>query len=211
MRPWTSERGTLWVLETGNDLPPICPARVEVEFGEVGAADIKELAAAMNLPSPGLVQQRLQGNRRCFSLRAAGQIVTYGWVTFGVECVGELERQFSLHDDEAYIWDCVTLPAWRGQRLYSALLSHIIYRLHQESVPRLWIGASRLNQPSIRGFANAGFNPVIDLTYHRFFRLTMLWFREAPTALPRLVLAAYRILLNSHEVRIGSLAIGYKR
>lgn len=211
MRPWTSEHGTLWVLETGNGLPPICPARVEVEFGEVGAAGIEELAAAMNLPSPELVQQRLQGNRRCFCLRAAGQIAAYGWVTFGVEHVGELERQFSLHDDEAYIWDCFTLPAWRGQRLYSALLSHIIYRLHQEGVPRLWIGASRQNQPSVRGFANAGFNPVIDLTYRRFFRLTLLWFREVPTALPRLVSAAYRILLNSHEVRIASLAIGVKR
>lgn len=211
MRPWTSERGTLWVLETGNGLPPVCAARVDVEFSEVGAADIEDLAAAMNLPSPELVRQRLQGNRRCFSLRAAGKIVTYGWVTFGVERVGELERQFSLHDDEAYIWDCVTLPAWRGQRLYSALLSHIIYRLDQEGVPRLWIGASRQNQPSVRGFANAGFNPVIDLIYRRLFRLTVLWFREEPTALPRLVSAAYRILLNSHEVRLGSLAIGYKR
>ena len=211
MRPWTTEHGTLWVFETGNGLPPFCSARVEVNFSEVGAADIDELAVAMNLPSPELVRQRLLGNRRCFSLRANGQIASYGWVTFGPEHVGELERHFFLHDDEAYIWDCVTLPAWRGQRLYSALLSHIIYRLHQESVPRLWIGASRQNQPSVRGFTNAGFNPVIDLTYRRLFRLTMLWFREAPMALPRLVSAAYRILLNSYEVRLGPLAIGYKR
>lgn len=211
MQPWTVEYGTFWVLEPGNDLPPMCQARVEVEFSEVRAADIDELAVAMNLPTPELIQLRLQGNRRCFSLRVADQIATYGWVTHGVEWVGELERDFHLHEDEVYIWDCVTVPAWRGQRFYSALLSHIIYRLHQEGVPRLWIGVSRQNQPSVRGFANAGFKPVVDLTYRRFFRLTVLWFREAPKAPPRLVSAAYRILVNSHEYHFGSLAIGYKR
>jgi GNAT superfamily N-acetyltransferase len=211
MQPWTVEHGTLWVLETGNGLPPMCRARAEVEFSEVVAADIHDLAVAMNLPTSELIQQRLQGNRRCFSLRVAGQIATYGWVTHGVEWVGELERPFHFHKDEAYVWDCRTLPAWRGQRFYSALLSHIIYRLHQEGVPRLWIGASRQNQPSIRGFANAGFKPVVDLTYRRIFRLTVLWFREAPRVLPRLVSAAYRILLNRHEHRLGALAIGYKR
>lgn len=211
MQPWTVEDGTLWVLETGNGLPPMCQARVEVEFSEVGAAGIDELAVAMNLLTPEVIQQRLQGNRRCFSLRVDGQIATYGWVTHGVEWVGELEREFHVPEDEAYIWDCRTLPAWRGQRFYSALLSHVIYRLHQERVPRLWIGASRQNQPSIRGFANAGFKPVVDLTYRRLFRLTMLRFQKAPKALPRLVSAAYRILLNSHEHHLGSLAIGFQR
>ena len=211
MQPWAVEYGTLWVFETNNDLPPICPARIEVKFKEVGAADIDDLAIAMSLPTPEPAQERLQSNRRCFSLRTAGQIVTYGWVTHGVECVGELERQFHLHDDEAYIWDCGTIPARRGQRCYSALLSHIIYQLHGEGIARIWVGASRQNQPSIQGFVNAGFQRVIDLTYRRFYRLTLLWFQESPAALPRLVSAAYRILLNNQERRFGCLAIGLTR
>src|SRR5262245_58548423 len=109
MRPWTVEHGTLWVSEIGDDLPPLCRARVAVEFDEVGGADGDDLAVAMNLPTPEPVRQRLQSNRRCFSLRVAGQIAAYGWVTRGVEYVGELERQFHLHDDEAYIWDCGTV------------------------------------------------------------------------------------------------------
>ena len=211
MQPWVVEYGTFWALETNHGLPPICPARVEVAFEEVGSADLDDLALAMNLPTSEPIQRRLQGNRRCFNLRIAGQIAAYGWVTRGVECVGELERQFHLHDDEAYIWDCGTVPAWRRQRCYSALLSCLIYRLHREGIPRIWIGASRQNQPSILGIANAGFQQVVDLTYRRFYRLTLLWFREAPTALPPLVSAAYRILLNEHERRFGQLAIGYKR
>jgi GNAT superfamily N-acetyltransferase len=211
MQPWAVEYGTLWAFETQAGLPPVCPAEVEVTFEEMGFAHVADLAVAMNLPAPEPIQQRLHNNRRCFSLKKDDQIVSYGWVTRGAECVGELEREFHLHDDEAYIWDCGTVPAWRGQRCYSALLSHLIYRLHHEGIPRIWIGASRQNQPSIQGIANAGFQRVIDLTYRRFTFLTFIRFQEAPTALPSLVSAAYRILLDDHERRVGPLAIGFKQ
>jgi ribosomal protein S18 acetylase RimI-like enzyme len=189
----------------------MCSARVEVGFEEVGAGDIDDLAVAMNLPSSEAIRQRLQGNRRCFILKVGDQIATYGWVTRGVEVVGELERQFHLHDDEAYIWDCGTVPAWRGQHCFSTFLSQIIYRLHQEGVPRIWIGASRQNQPSIRAFANAGFKPVVDVTYRRFYRLTLMWIHQALSPRRPLVSAAYRILLDDHERRFGQWVIGYKR
>jgi GNAT superfamily N-acetyltransferase len=224
MQPWTTEYGTLWALETGNGLPPLCQARVEVAFEEVETlADIDDLALAMNLSNAAPIRQRLQGNgrlpgkRRCFCLRAGGRIAAYGWMTRGAECVGELERRFNLYDDEAYIWDCATVSAWRGQRLYSALLSHIIYRLHDEGVregpplplSRIWIGASRQNRPSIQGFINAGFEPVVDVTYRRFYRLTLLWIHQAASTQRPLVAAAYRILVNAHERRWGQVAVGY--
>jgi GNAT superfamily N-acetyltransferase len=205
------EYGTLWAWETQAGLPPVCPAEMDVTFEEVGLTHAADLAVAMNLATPEPIQQRLHGNRRCFSLKKDGQFVSYGWVTHGAECVGELERQFHLHDDEAYIWDCGTVPAWRGQRCYSALLSQLIYRLHHEGVPRIWIGASLQNQPSVQGIANAGFQRVIDLTYRRFYFLIFIWFKEAPTASSSLISAAYRILLNNHERRFGPLAIGYNR
>jgi GNAT superfamily N-acetyltransferase len=210
MQLWVVERGTLWALETRDGLPPICLARVEVTFTEAGVADINNLVVAMNLPDATVIQQRLQNNRRCFTLKIAGQVAAYGWVTHGIENVGELERQFNLYNDEAYIWDCGTVPAWRGQRLYSALLSHMIYHLHGEGVSRIWIGASRLNQPSVQGFVNAGFQPVVDVIYRRFYRLTLFWIYQAISAGHPLVPHAYRILLNPRERRFGRLAIGYK-
>jgi len=209
-QPRAVEDGTLWALETSDGLPPLCQARVATKFEEVGAGDLDSLAAAMNLPTPEPVRQRLHSGRRCFILKVGDEIATYGWVTHGVECVGELERQFYLHDDEAYIWDCSTVPAWRGQRCYSALLSQIIYRLHGESVARLWIGASRQNHPSVRAFANAGFNRIVDVVYRRFYRLTLMWIQSADSAPGPLVSAAYRILRNEHERRVGPLLIGFK-
>ncbi len=209
MRLFTTEYGALWAVETGNGLPPLCPARQEVTFAETRPEDVAEVAAAMNLPAVEPIWERLGNGRRCFHLRANGQIATYGWVTRGVECVGELERQFHLHDDEVYIWDCGTVATWRQHGFYSALLSHLIYRLHEEGLARIWIGASRQNRPSIQGFANAGFQPVVDCSYGRVSRLTFLWIQHAPAAPHALIQAAYRILLNAHERRLGSLAIGY--
>jgi len=210
MQPWAVEYGTLWGYERSDGLPPVCPARIEVEFDEIGPADIDALRAAMNLPTTEPIEQRFRGRRRCFSLKVEGQIACYGWVTQGVECVGELERQFNLGDDEAYIWDCATLPAWRGQRLYSALLSQILHQFHAEGIRRLWIGASQQNAPSVQGIANAGFQQVVDVVYRRWFRLTYFWMKAAPTAPPDLVSAACHIMVNDHERQLGSVAIGYK-
>jgi GNAT superfamily N-acetyltransferase len=210
MQPWTTEYGTLWVLQPGNGLPPPCEAEVTLSFSEATLANVDELTQAMNRDNPAEIQERLQNGRRCFLWRTGEQhIVSYGWVTQGKELVGELERQFNLCPDEAYVWDCGTRPQWRGQRLYSALLNRIVYRLHDEGVLRLWIGASRLNQPSIQGFANAGFQHVVDVTYRRFFRLTLLWIHQAQCEKRPLIGEAYRILINDHEQRYGRLAVGF--
>ena len=117
----------------------------------------------------------------------------------------------SLHDDNAYIWDGGTVPTWRGQRCYSALLSHIIYQLHREGAPRIWIGASRQNQPSVRGFANAGFKPVVDLTYRRFYSLTLMWIQHVPSTRHPLLSAAYTSCSMIMNDVSGNWLLGYQR
>jgi ribosomal protein S18 acetylase RimI-like enzyme len=210
MQLWAAERGTLWALNTADGLPPRCQARVANRFKQLGSADIADLAAAMNGAGPQLIEERLRSGRRCFGLLVEGQIASYGWVTKGIEEVGELERDFQLPAEEAYIWDCRTVPAWQRQRLYSALLSQLIALLHQERVPRIWIGSSRQNQPSIRAFENAGFKPVLDLTYYRLYRLTWMWITLDPSAPTPLVSAAHRILISPRERRLGSFVIGFR-
>lgn len=218
MAIWSVEHGTFWAVDTsdGNALPPRQPVREplvgRVTFDEIGseAGAVAALAMAADLPSPQPFQQRLAAHRRCFVAKMDGQIAAYGWVTQGAEYVGELERTFNLRPDEAYIWDCVTLAAWRGQHLYSALLNEIVYRLHNEGVQCVWIGASRQNEPSIRGIVNAGFISVADVVYRRFWNVTTMWMIDTPDAPPSLLAAAYRILGANHERRIGRLFIGYQ-
>lgn len=211
-RRWQSvvEHGTLWVFETNKNEPRLCDTRMQATFEEILSAETQALAEAMSMSVADLEQERFTGNRRCFVLKVSDRIATYGWVSHGAEAVGELERTFQLRETDAYIWDCVTLPDYRGMRCYSTFLSHVMDQLHQEGTPRIWIGASQQNVPSVKGFVNAGFSHVLDLTYRRLGPLTLLWFSRINRATPHLVNAAYQILVNPHERQIGPLAIGYK-
>jgi ribosomal protein S18 acetylase RimI-like enzyme len=180
-RPWAFERGTMWALDLdGKALEP-APPRAAITIGEVRPASLAALAAAMGQPDAG-VAQRFEAGRRCFAANSDTHIVAYGWVSHGEECIGELERVFSMRGGAAYIWDCATLPQFRRQGLYVALLTHIVASLRAEGVRRVWIGASLQNHPSIRGFARAGFQPVLTLTYLRLFGLAHCWVRGDRTA-----------------------------
>ncbi len=207
-RAWAFERGTLWVAELDGEIASPVPPGIAAIFGEVHRESAELLAAAMGLSDPEPVVRRFATGRRCFATWVADRIAAYGWVTQGVECIGELERKIHMLPGEAYIWDCVTLPPYRRQRLYSALLSHILAALRRESMQRAWIGSSLGNRPSIRGFANAGFQPVITLLHARLFNLRCAWmigYRAVPGPL---VVAARRALTMEREHVWGAVVVG---
>ncbi len=190
------ERGTLWVHECGEneeDIAPVVPS-VDATIDEVRSEDAESLARAMGLADATEVRQRFNSGRRCFVAQVGGAIASYGWVSRGVESIGELERSFRMLPDEAYIWDCATVPQYRGQRLYCALLSHIVATLCRDGARRTWIGASLDNTPSIRGFAAAGFQPVLTLTYLRLLGMRRVWMAGDATAAPALVSRARECL-----------------
>lgn len=197
---WAFERGTMWAMDladpVGGGTTRVSP-RIAASLGEVQREAALSLVVAMGLADPALVLQRFDSGRRCFAAWTDDRIIAYGWVSWGVECVGEWERPFHIPGGEAYIWDCATLPAFRRLRLYSALLSYIAATLRGEGTARVWIGASLSNRPSIRGMAVAGFQPVVTLTYVRLFHLSHFWMAGDPAASPSLVAAARQALVAS--------------
>jgi GNAT superfamily N-acetyltransferase len=202
------ERGTLWVMELdASDVPVVTP-RVPAMLEEVHEEAAGALAPAMGLSDPEPVLRRLATGRRCFAAWIGKEIAAYGWVSRGCECVGELEREMRMQPDEAYIWDCATLPAYRQQRLYSALLCSMTRELQADGVRRVWIGTALANRPSLQGFANAGFQPIISLTYMRFFSLSITWISGVSGASDSAVTAARRAFAAEHEHRLGLLAVG---
>lgn len=191
---WAFERGTLWVRECGGkDVAPVVPGR-EAVLREARSCDTEALASAMGLATATEAQRRFDAGRRCFVALVDGSIASYGWVSHGVESIGELERSFRMAPDEAYIWDCATLPPYRGQHLYCALLDHIATTLCRSGARRIWIGASLDNTPSIRGFAAAGFQPVLTLTYLRLLGIRRVWMAGSAEASPALVTRARECL-----------------
>jgi GNAT superfamily N-acetyltransferase len=210
-RPWAYERGTLWVNEPNDAAPTQLPAGAPVTFREVRRDDRAALAVAMGLPGAAATEERFAGARRCFAAWDGEHIAAYGWASQGCESVGELERTFRLQPDESYIWDCVTLPDYRGRRLYSALLSYMLAELRRGGIGRVWIGASMANIPSIKGIQNAGFHQVISLVYVRLLPLRCAWMAGHSDATPRQVADARRVMTADGEVSLGPLVLGIDR
>jgi ribosomal protein S18 acetylase RimI-like enzyme len=196
-RPWTYEQGALWVMELDHETARRASSHVDATYAEVGTESAGALAEAMGLADDALVVDRLTVGSRCFVARVAAGIAAYGWVSEVVESIGELERPFHMQRGEAYIWDCATLPSYRRQGLYCSLLCTMATALQREGARRLWIGASLDNQPSLRGIASAGFQPVIKMTYVRLLCFKHVWVSDYPNASPKVAVEARRGLLSS--------------
>ena len=213
MSTWAYENGTLWAIDLEERSPPAVEPRTPATFREVSHQDLRVWASAMGLTDTEPLLRRLSDRRRCFAAWIGEGIAAYGWVSQEDEWIGEQERCIRISKQEAYIWDCVTLPDYRRQRLYSALLSHMLSVLKREGTQRVWIGTALKNKPSIKGFTNAGFRPVLDLLYMRLFNLRVWWlqssvhhFRER--APEHIVKAAHRSLVRNDERILGPLIIG---
>lgn len=90
-----------------------------------------------------------------------GEPAGYGWLAHRCGGIDELDFSFGLPDGDAYLWDFVTLPVFRGRGVYPHLLQAIVAQT--SGVERFWIGYETRNLASERGIAKAGFHIVGDL------------------------------------------------
>lgn len=195
-RLWAFERGVLWALDMDGDALAVARPAIAVEWGEEPPSAAASIASAMGHADDAEVCARFAAGSRCCTARVAGAITAYGWVSQGMERIGEIEGSLRLRADEAYIWDCATLPHYRRRGQYTALLGWMTRRLRAEGVRRVWIGASRRNRPSLRAFATAGFRPVIDLLYLRLGRWGHAWLMGHPSAPAALIADARQALAD---------------
>jgi GNAT superfamily N-acetyltransferase len=204
--------GTLWVLDLGEPLLVGPVPRVAVIYQRVGPEAAPLLAQAMSLDGPAEVLRRFAAGKYCYTGTVEGELATYGWVTFDEELIGELRLRVRLAPGEAYIWDCATLPAYRGLRLYPALLWHMINDLRAAGLQRIWIGADADNLPSQTGIVLCGFQPIVDIVLDRVLAIRMSWARGCPGASEQLVEDARRKLLDGrHEAWLAALSSASSR
>ncbi len=188
-------QGTFWMLDLGQPLPVGLVPQLPVAFLRIGLEVAQELAHAMQLDDPSVVLQRFARGCHCYAGRIDGKLATYGWVTFDEEGIGELGLNFRLKASEAYIWDCATLPAYRGLRLYPALLAYILCELQSLSLHRVWIGADTDNLASQSGLALVGFQPVVDVVITHVSTVCQAWVRGRPGVPEQLVTDVRQALL----------------
>ncbi len=190
--------GTIWTLSLDESISAITP-NIPVTFCRVESQSADELAQAMGDDALMEVLKRFEKGSRCYAARVDSRLAAYGWVSFEDEFIGELNLRLRLLPSEAYIWNCVTLPTFRQNYLYSALLIYIIKELKKETLSRVWIGADLDNVPSQRGIARAGFTHVADLVVARVLTLRQVWVVGLPDVPESIVGEARRAFLNDRD------------
>lgn len=208
---WRVRRGIVWAADLANRCPDRPDTHVPAEFAEIQPGEIAHLLAAaaqMDPIAPEFLLRRFERGRRCYAAWIGGAVAAYGWLTVGCEWVGEFERELNVLNGEAYIWDCVTLPAYRRQRLFSALLWHVAESLARENLYRLWI-ISVINPSAMkRNMAALGFTPVLSLLYFLLGNRRVLLSIPMQGAAPQQVASARRLVSYGPGRAVGPLHFG---
>lgn len=159
----------LWTFWPGDTLPALSPL---AGFSAGTSTDIDELMQLTGLDARE-IESRLEAGHCCYVARLGDAAVAYGWVARADASIGELTLAFQLRESDRYLWDFVTLPAWRGKGIYPHLLQSI---LRQEGLAesRFWIINAPENVASAKGIGKAGFRVVGDLSFTREGRAGIL-------------------------------------
>jgi len=144
---------------------------------EIKPASASALVEAMGVERDRVAPRFARGCR-CFAALDRGRLASYGWLSIHPEWIGELGLEVSPATGEAYVWNCVTLPQYRRQGRYRALLEGIVARSRSEGLTRLWIGS--IDDPAEKADADAGFIPVLHFTLTRVGPVRWLRARPAP-------------------------------
>jgi GNAT superfamily N-acetyltransferase len=154
-------------------------------------------------PDGNLVSVRLARGCRCFAAWLGDELVGYGWLSRGAEWIGEVELQISPGRGEAYIWNCVTLPAHRRKGVFRTLLTSISARASNEGLARLWVGSVAI--PAERAMRPSGFQPALRLDSTVIRGMRWLKVIGAEGADPSLVEAARQVLsVGRRPLRVGT-------
>jgi ribosomal protein S18 acetylase RimI-like enzyme len=204
------KEGTIWALNLDEAAPVIKPL-LPVAFSRLTPESVPTLFRDRDSRASDEMMRRLESGRRCYVAKVEGKLAAYGWVSFEEEMVGELNLRLRLVPGEAYIWDCATLPEFRRNLLYSALLTFINKDLHKEGLCRAWIGANLDNVPSQQGIARAGFHHVANLIVARILAMRLVWVEGMPGMPEGVVAEARRVFLgNRDNVWRSALAMAYE-
>lgn len=125
-----------------------------------------EVMAKLQQRTEAEIEARYAAGNRAYVAEVDGIPAAWGWVASDGARIGELGTSFKIPARERYLWNFVTLAAFRGRGIYPRLINAIV---EEESVDgeRFWIAYAPENHASGAGIMKAGFELVADLSFDR--------------------------------------------
>jgi GNAT superfamily N-acetyltransferase len=108
--------------------------------------------------------ERFAAGHRAYVAWYDGEPAAFGWVATRGGGIGELAVRFTLPARDAYLWNFVTVPAFRGLGIYPRLVDAIV-RAETPYADRFWIIYAPENHASGSGIAKAGFTNLAELSF----------------------------------------------
>jgi len=143
---------------------------------ELGMADRATVRGAAEIQWHPEVEQRLRDGQQCAVARRGQDVIAYCWLASKPVWVGEIEHAVVPGPDEVYLYDAFTLPEWRGQKLFSALLAFLIDLAHRQDRKRALIFVDARNRPSRRAIERVGFELAQTVSRMELAGLSRVWF-----------------------------------
>lgn len=150
--------GTIQAYRLGDEAVEQMPV-AGLRFAGVEPGREHALAQAMGVDT-GVVRGRLEHAGSAAVAIDRAKIAAYGWVLYGRISIPDLRLEIALPADHAYIWDCLTLPAYRGRGVFPGLLRYLLEDMRGRGIRLAWAATAPGNSASVRAFAKAGFRLV---------------------------------------------------
>jgi hypothetical protein len=141
-----------------------------MEWREFRAEDLRRLGYFKIQQFPEMIERRLKQGAICHGLLLDGRLANLGWTQLGEL---ELDSGAVLRDPTmGAIFDCYTVPEYRGRGLYPKSLIGMMQKLREAGAKKAWIGVDPDNLASIRGIEKAGFGERFLFLRRRVVGLT---------------------------------------
>jgi ribosomal protein S18 acetylase RimI-like enzyme len=125
--------------------------------------DASFMAALQDRPLAD-IERRFDAGHRAYVAWLNEAAAAWGWVATQTADIGELGATFTLPTGERYLWNVVTLPAFRGLGIYPRLLEAMIEAESREA-ERFWIAYAPENHASGSGIVRAGFSMQAEMSF----------------------------------------------
>ena len=125
--------------------------------------DASFMAALQDRPLAD-IERRMDAGHRAYVAWLHEEPAAWGWVATRSAEIGELAATFTLPAGERYLWNFVTLPAFRGRGIYPRLLEAIM-EAESRDAERFWIGYAPENHASGAGIVRAGFSMQAEMSF----------------------------------------------
>ena len=165
----------LKVFQIDSIVPPLPELTAEYSIRFLTAEELRRHAKDRELDlSPQFVRDALARTMPCLGVYQGNTLASYSWYSTGpTEALDALV--FTPPNDHVYLFKTFTRPAYRGQRLFAAGVSHALKHFQSQGFAGLVAYVESNNYASLAAFTGIGASPRGAVRLLRLWGSTFLY------------------------------------